>query len=231
MELFNKVMIIAHVVLGCVALLVGPLAMATRKGGRWHINWGRIYYQVMMAVMASAIILSITRRFVFFLVAVTVLSFYSTFTGVRCLKQKGKHAANVRGTWLDWFTTGAVALAGLGTIAYGLFFPGVGSTMKTLALIFGVLITWNAAEDIVRYVRPSKDPQWWLYYHISRMMGSYIAAVTAFAVNQVGPRVPPDMQLWVWIGPSLLLTPLIIGWQSYYRRAAKRRAMGGAAAA
>lgn len=98
-------------------------------------------------------------------------------------------------------------------------------TLAILCIVFGSLLVINSGRDLFRYLRPSKDPQWWLYYHISRMIGSYIAAVTAFAVNQVGPRVSSDLQIWVWIGPALLFTPLIIVWNAYYRGKTKRNPM------
>jgi cytochrome c-type biogenesis protein CcmH/NrfF len=50
------------------------------------------------------------------------------------------------------------------------------------------------------------------------MMGSYIGAVTAFAVNQLGPRVPQAMQIFVWVGPAMVLVPMIVIWKGYYRR-------------
>ncbi|HRE80354.1 MAG TPA: hypothetical protein PLN52_04860 [Opitutaceae bacterium] len=222
MDTFNRLLIIAHVAGGVGTLILGPMAMMARKGGKRHVDWGKLYYRLMMWVLISAIVLSVTRRFVFFLVAVTVLSFYSTFTGVRCLYQKGKAAANARGNWLDWGITGLVFLFALGMLGYGLFTPRVPLTLAILSTVFGSLLLIDSSRDLLRYRRPSQDPLWWLYYHISRMIGSYIAAVTAFAVNQIAPRVSPNLQLWVWIGPALIFVPLIIGWKIHYRRKAKR---------
>jgi len=231
MDTFNLILVIAHVAGGLGTLVLGPMAMVARKGGKRHVDWGRIYYRVMMWVLFSAVVLSITKRFVFFLVAVTVLSFYSTFTGVRCIYQKGKGAANARGIWVDWLITGAVFLFAFGMTAYGALAPRVDLTLAILCTVFGSLLLIDSGRDILRYLRPSKDPLWWLYYHISRMIGSYIAAVTAFAINQIAPRAPANQQIWVWIGPTLLLTPLIVGWQIVYRRKAKLRAKAAAAAA
>ncbi|OYU99621.1 MAG: hypothetical protein CFE26_25345 [Verrucomicrobiales bacterium VVV1] len=50
------------------------------------------------------------------------------------------------------------------------------------------------------------------------MIGSYSGAVTAFMVNQVGPRVPQNLQISVWVGPALVLAPMSVIWKGYYRR-------------
>lgn len=113
MDTLTTFLIFAHVAGGIGTLILGPMAMVSRKGGKRHVDWGRLYYRLMIWVLFSAILLSITRRFVFFLVAVTVMASYSTFTGIRCLFQKGKVATNARGKAIDWVTSGIVFLFAL----------------------------------------------------------------------------------------------------------------------
>ena len=87
--------------------------MGARKGGEWHRRWGLIYYRTMLWVLASAVVLSVTRKFVFFLLGVTVLTAYNAFTGVRCLYQKNAVAGNPGGRWPDWLATAAAGAMGL----------------------------------------------------------------------------------------------------------------------
>ena len=218
MELFNKLLIFFHVLGGVVALVIAPLAMRTRKGGEWHRRWGLIYYRTMLWVLASAVVLSFTRKFVFFLLGVTVLTAYNAFTGVRCLYEKNAVAGNARGRILDWTITGAAGVFALILMGYGLFSPRPDVTLAVLCVIFSVFILIPVWQDGWRFFRPSGDPKWWWYFHLDRMMGSYIGAVTAFAVNQLGPRVPQAMQIFVWVGPAMVLVPTIMIWKGYYRR-------------
>ena len=90
--------------------------------------------------------------------------------------------------------------------------------LAVLCVIFSGFILIPVGQDVWRFVRPSDDPKWWWYFHLDRMMGSYIGAVTAFAVNQLGPRVPQAMQIFVWVGPAMVLVPMIVIWKGYYRR-------------
>jgi len=218
MEFFNKILIVLHVLGGIVALVIAPMAMATTKGGEWHRRWGKIYFRTMIWVLVSAVVLSFTRNFVFFLVGVTVLTAYNAFTGVRCLFQKNAVAGNARGRWPDWLATAGAGAFGVTLIGYGLLSPKPGVTLAVLCVIFGTFILVPVGQDVWRFFRPSNDPKWWWYYHLDRMIGSYIGAVTAFAVNQLGPRVPASMQIFVWIGPALVLAPMIVLWKAYYRK-------------
>src|SRR5882724_4238545 len=120
MDTFNRILVLAHVAGGLLALVIALVPMVARKGGKWHVKAGQIYFWSMMWVMTSAVVLSCTKRFVFFLLGVTVLSFYNTFTGVRCLYLKGGGAANARGQWFDWSISGAVLIFGLSMMAHGI---------------------------------------------------------------------------------------------------------------
>jgi hypothetical protein len=53
---------------------------------------------------------------------------------------------------------------------------------------------------------------WW-YKHMANMIGSYIAAVTAFSV--VNFSFLPITVRWLW--PTIIGTPLIALWITYYK--------------
>jgi hypothetical protein len=218
MDLFNQILIFLHVAGGALALVIAPLAMGARKGGDWHRRWGTIYYRTMLWVLASALVLSFTRHFVVFLVGVTILTAYSAFTGVRCLYQKNAPAGNPRGRWPDWLATAATGLCAFFLIGYGLLAPKIDVSIAILCIVFGNLILRLVGQDVWRFFRPSSDPKWWWYFHLDRMIGSYIGALTALLVNQVAPRVPASFQILVWIGPALVFAPVIFLWKGYYRR-------------
>ena len=218
MDTFNRMLVIAHVAGGLLALLIALVPMVARKGGAWHVRAGRIYFWAMMWVLVSAVVLSCTKRFIFFLLGVTVLSFYSTFTGVRCLYRKGGVAGNARGRPLDWSITAAALGFGAVMAGYGLLNPKLNLMFAVLTVLFASLILSDAIRDVWRFFRPSPDPKWWWYYHMERMMGSWIAGVTALAVNQIGPRLPGNYRIWVWIGPAMVIAPFIVIWVRYYRK-------------
>jgi hypothetical protein len=74
--------------------------------------------------------------------------------------------------------------------------------------VFGVLGLLYAGAQLRRFARPPADPTRWWFVHMTGMLASYIAAVTAFSV--VNFTFLPATPRWLW--PTLLGTPLIAAW-------------------
>jgi hypothetical protein len=52
---------------------------------------------------------------------------------------------------------------------------------------------------------------------MERMLGSYIALVTALMVQQVGERLPAGMAWIVWVAPAIVGTIATARWIAYDR--------------
>jgi uncharacterized membrane protein len=207
-----------HIGAGLVALGMAPGAMLTVKGGRAHRRWGKIYFWLMAVVSATAVVLALWRP-VTFLALVAIFSFYSAFSGYRVLSRKRPDRGDRAGR-LDW----AAALLTLGASAclvlLGLFPPGpTWAPRASVAVIFGAIGIVLAARDIRRFVRPPGDRLHWWYHHMTGMLTSYIAAVTAFSA--VNFRFLPVTVRWLW--PTLIGTLVIVAWVRYYRIRFARR--------
>ena len=50
--------------------------------------------------------------------------------------------------------------------------------------------------------------------HLQRMLGGTIATITAVLVQQLVPRIQNNQipEFVIWIGPTIVLTPLIFYW-------------------
>ena len=60
---------------------------------------------------------------------------------------------------------------------------------------------------------------WWFYHHIGAMCGAFLAALTAFLVNAVGPHISQYSFSWtVWILPTIIGAPGIVFWIRYYKK-------------
>jgi hypothetical protein len=214
-----------HVAAGALALVVAPAAMVTAKGGRAHRRWGTVYYWAMAVVALTAIVVALWRPNPF-LALVAVFSFYFAFTGRRVLRHKRPDRGE-RATALDWGAAVAAAAASVALIVLGIVQPGaVWVKLGTVAVVFGVLGLAFAALQLSRFARPPADPTRWWFSHMSGMLGSYVAAFTAFSV--VNFTFLPTTVRWLW--PTLVGTPLIVLWVSYKRRFQRRRAPEAAAA-
>lgn len=207
-----------HIAAGVAALGMAPGAMLTAKGGRAHRRWGKIYFWLMAVVATTAVVLGLWRP-VTFLILVAVFSFYSAFTGYRVLFRKLPDRGD-RPSSPDW----AAALLTLGASAVlvllGLFPPGPAwAPRPSVAVVFGAIGVILAGRDIVRFVRPPADPLHWWFHHMTGMLTSYIAAVTAFSV--VNFAFMPVTLRWLW--PTVVGTLLIAAWVRYHRIRFERR--------
>jgi len=204
-----------HIAAGTLALFVAPGAMVTIKGGRAHRRWGKVYFWSMAVVAVSALVLAARRPNVF-LILVAVFSFYLALSAYRALFLKSGAGGAV-----DWTATLVTMVASLGLIMLGVVRPGpVWERLGVVAVVFGGIGAILAGRDMWRLVRPSTDRNAWLFSHMTGMLASYIATVTAFSV--VNFTFLPPLARWLW--PTLVGTPLIALWVSYYRGRFRRPA-------
>src|SRR3954464_797696 len=179
MESLIKALLVVHVVCGFAAFFCAPVALLTLKGGAVHRRFGKYYLYLMSAVALTAVIIAVYRPVVF-LALVAVFSFYFAFKGYRVLQRKHDGAKPI-----DWVGASLMVASGMGLIALGALQPaGFRMPSPAVALAFGVVAIAFGGFDILQFLRPPADKNEWWYSHMSGMLGSYIAAVSAFsAVN------------------------------------------------
>jgi hypothetical protein len=195
-----------------LALVLAPLAMLTVKGGRAHRRWGKIYFWSMLVVASTAAVLALWRPQIF-LALLAVFSFYLAFTGYRALSRKRP----THGEWAragDWAAALVTFAASAALAVLGLVRPGPSwERLGVVPVVFGMLGMVLAGLDLVRFARPPADLRAWWFAHMGGMLGSYIAAVSAFSV--VNFTFLPTAVRWLW--PTALGIPLISIWIAYYK--------------
>ena len=201
-----------HISAGTLALGLAPLAMLTVKGGRAHRLWGQIYFWSMAVVAATAVVMALWRPQIF-LALLAVFSFYQAFTGYRSLSLK-RPAQGQGPIALDW-TAALVTFAVSAALAVlGLIRPGASwQRLGIVPVVFGVLGMILAGLDIRKFARPPADRNAWWFAHMAGMLGSYVATVSAFSV--VNFTFLPIAVRWLW--PTVIGTPLIVVWITYYK--------------
>jgi uncharacterized membrane protein len=219
METLVSAVRLAHIAAGVIALVVAPVAMVTAKGGPTHRRWGKVYFWMMAAVAVTALALGLHRPAPF-LTLVAVFSFYGAFSGYRALYRKrpleGQGAGRV-----DRAAAAIMVAASAALLVLGALRPGPQwERLAVVAMVFGVLGVALGGRDLWRFARPPADRQRWWFDHMAGMLGSYIAAVTAFSV--VNLDALPVTVRWLW--PTALGVPLIAAWIAYYKRRFRARA-------
>ena len=195
-------MLVVHVAAGVVALLAGAVAIGTKKGGRRHRRFGRVYVAAMAVVVVTAVPLALVEAN-YFLFAIAVFSGYLVFAGYRVLARRRPDG----GSPLDYAGHGGMILAGTGMVAWG----GWGTVAGTVSLgpvlvVFGVIGGTLAVRELQGLRTSPSDPMAWFFGHLALMGGGYIATVTA-AVTVNLTVLPP---LARWLAPTAIGTPLLL---------------------
>ena len=202
-----------HIVFGAIALVIGILPMVVKKGGKLHNVSGLIYVIAMAGVAATALPLAY-RGSNYFLASIAVFSFYMCFTGYRFTKLKANKKGSVIDIGVSIFT--AITSLGMYYIAIMAILQGVPAMILGLVLgVFGTICLLMSASDLKRYFLSKEDGKMdWFFSHLGRMIGSYIATFTAFAV-QNSPIQPAIIN---WLGPTVIGTIAIVFTVRYYRK-------------
>jgi uncharacterized membrane protein len=208
-----QIVLCTHVLAGLLALVIAPVPLLTAKGGRTHRRWGRIYFWAMAVVAASAMVLALWRP-ILFLAFIAIFSFYLAFRGYRVLSRKNPSQGQ-RARAIDWVAAILAFFGSVSLVVLGIVRPGaVWTQLGTVAIVFGIIGGTLSVNDLWKFVHPPTNNKFWWYAHMAGMLGSYIAAVSAFSV--VNFHFLPTLVRWLW--PTVIGVPGIALWVRHYRR-------------
>lgn len=211
-EAITSTVLALHIAAGFTALAAGGAIAALTKGDARHRRLGRIFGFAMLTVVATALLLAALRPNVF-LFTIGLFSFYLVASGWLAARQRGAVAAGGRDLALA--LCGAASAAAM-LIAAGLFQAKGGGFQAPVLAVFGAILAAMAGYDLLLYRRGGARGRARLARHLQRMMAAWIASLTAFAV--VNLSFLPDLMLW--LGPTVLVSPLIAYWSQKLRRGA-----------
>lgn len=202
-----------HILAGVAALAAAGVAVGSAKGGRLHRRSGNIYTLAMLFVGLSALVLAVAHPNPF-LFAVGVFSLYLVFTGWRAAMVR-----DGRPRGLDHAGGAVMALAELVMLGWGAQGVLAGSGAQPVILLaFGSIGLTMALADWRDWARGPVTGKARIARHLGRMLGGTIATITAAGVVNLG--FLPD--LVVWLGPTVLITPVIFWWTARVTRGAVR---------
>ena len=205
MDTVVDVLLVIHVLSGVIALVAALVAASNKKGATNHRRVGMVFFWAMLGVAVTAIPVTFVRPnpFLFF---IALFSFYMAFAGYR--RGRKRHSdgpVDVVGAWL--MIVFAVAM-----VTYGVFMIATGDPLGWALASFGGLGATFGIEDVAKARRNGSHSDK-VKVHLSRMLGGTIATVTAVLVQQVTPLVDSPLgQVALWLGPTIVLTPLIFVW-------------------
>ncbi len=211
MDLFQNLRSI-HIVAGAIAFVVAPIALIVHKGSKPHRFWGKVFFWCMTTVALTALIMAPMHDNLF-LTLVAVFSFYLAFSGYRAIYRKDFYKTH-KTAIIDWFFVSLNCLFSLTLLLFGL--TRLSSAFGIISIVFGTIGTLIGLRDILSFIRPPKDRNKWFFSHMTGMVASYIAALSAFsAVNLNFDWLPVAIQ-WLW--PTIIGTPLLTIWVRSYKK-------------
>jgi hypothetical protein len=217
--MLTNTLLAVHVMGGALLLILGLSQIILPKFGMRHVRIGQLYVALMLVVCITAMYVSLQRLQEpnqqggdVFLLMMGLFSLYGTISGYMLGKFKG-----TRGLFLGKVMVVYGGLIFFFMLAITIYYW---SLLGIIAAVFTLLQLMGIIQDARFHFRITKDmphgPRFWIFGHSGRMMGSYIACVTAFLVNVVSCPYP----VVLWLGPTLIGGTLIIWFN-------KRLAKGG----
>jgi uncharacterized membrane protein len=213
--LWMKAFLAVHITAGGGAFVLAPLALVTAKGGKAHRLWGKIYFWCMTVVAVTAMVMALYRP-ILFLALVAVFSFYSAFVAYRVLGQKAAWKGEPVIRPLDWTAAVICFVSSAALALLGIVRPELVQNLRIPAIVFGAIGMRISSGAMWNFTHPPKEKMFWWYAHLQGMIGSYIAAWTAFCVVTIGPLLHGAW--WVWVAPTAIGVPAIIATTAYYKR-------------
>jgi uncharacterized membrane protein len=212
MEIFQKYILWIHIFAGGIALIMGLVPMVTEKGANLHKQSGRIYFWAMFIIFITALLRFRPEMRMVFLDCIAIFSFYNTFTGRRLVQMKDIGEVKT----IDWIALYTAMI--FGAIMIGIAIWALVNNVVFLWATLGffgwrclrlAVIDWQIFKG-----KKQTENLHWFYNHIARMIGSYIATLTAFLVVNNKGFVP---DLIAWISPAVIGIFAIVRLQMYYR--------------
>ncbi|WP_281987489.1 hypothetical protein [Aquimarina aggregata] len=207
MEQTIKIFIYIHAFFGGLGLLTGIVSIIAKKGTKLHKKTGKLFSIGMITSSLISLPISLMPNHEnIFLFLIGLFTIYLVVAGKRALLFKSKHKKQT--DWIDKVISGSMLLFSVVMIAVGSY--GVINVIENsvLFLFFGAFGLFTTVKDFRFYSTYSVAKNAWLTSHISKMIGAFIASVTAFIVAGLGIG-----NLFAWITPTILGIIYMIYWK------------------
>ncbi len=211
LEQIIKILIYFHAFLGGLGLIAGMISIIVRKGGVNHKKAGKIFSWAMISSsLISLFIARMPHHENLFLFLIGLFTIYMVLAGNAALTFKSTE--KLKANYLDKTISGVMLGISIIMIIMGI----VGIIQKIdnsiLYVFFGTFGIFLTVRDFQSFKQITLNRNIWIKNHIGRMVGAFIASVTAFLV--AGLNVGSTL---FWILPTLFGVGYIIYWNRKYK--------------
>jgi hypothetical protein len=171
-----------HIAVGTITLISGVLAMSTKKGQKNHRLYGKLFFWSMAITCLLGLNASIFREGLLLFIPIALISFYQVATGYRILYIKNLHKGQ-KPLWIDWTLTIGMLATTMAFVIWGIISLQTDIFLSIVLFAFSTIGMYCCGVDLFHYTKKPTDRNYWLFIHIFRMSHGFIAALTAFLVN------------------------------------------------
>lgn len=192
-----------HIFAGSITLISGFIAITSKKGQSVHRLSGKFFFWSMTITTLLGLNAAIFKPELSIFIPIAIISFYQAASGYRILfiktlnkKQKPK--------LVDWALTIGMLLTSFVFVFQGLINLEKDIFYSIVLFSFSTIGLYCCGVDLYNYIKKPSNKLYWLFIHIFRMSHGFIAALTAFLVNnsKLFPFLPQVL---------LLIIPIAIG--------------------
>jgi hypothetical protein len=171
-----------HITGGAIALLSGVMAMSAKKGQKNHRLFGKIFFWSMSLTCVLGLNAGIFRQGYLLFIPIALISFYQVASGYRILYIKNLYAGQ-KPLLVDWMLTIGMLITTSAFIVWGIMSLQTDTFLSIVLFAFSTIGMYCSGVDLYHYIKKPTDKNYWLFIHIFRMSHGFIAALTAFLVN------------------------------------------------
>ena len=205
MEETIKILIYSHAMFGGIGLITGIGSIIVKKGSTIHKRMGKLFSIGMITSSLISIPISwMPNHENLFLFLIGLFTIYLVLAGNRALTFKTKEKAD----WIDKIISGSMLIFSLLMVIMGVYGVLNSVSISILYLFFGGFGLFLTIKDFRFFNNLNKEKNAWLIAHIGKMIGAFIASITAFIIAGLGIG-----SLIAWTLPTILGTIYILYWK------------------
>ncbi len=198
MENIIQIFIYIHAALGTIGLITGTVSLIIQKGTARHKKLGKIFMiSMLISCIIALIICKLPGHENTFLFLIGLFTVYMLLSGKRSLTFKP--AMKKKPGYTDYCISGSMFIISVIMIVLGAIDVYQQVSGGILYLVFGGIGLSLSLRDFNMFRTFTQQTNAWLFGHIGKMTGAFIASVTAFLVAGVKLH-----GLIYWLLPSAL---------------------------
>lgn len=211
-ETIFSIFLIIHIAGGAIGLTTGMIVLGTAKGRKLHKILGKLFIYGMMAAGSSSLILSVLHPSSF-LFMIGIFTLYMVGTGFRIIQTKSSNPAP---NLFDRALQAGMGISGIILIVLGGLMLARQDFFGIVFVVFGGIGLSMMINDLKQIGKPEPDKLAYVRKHLQRLLGAFIASLTAFLVVNI-QYFPDAFPAWMfWLLPTVIVTPLINYWSKMY---------------